>query len=929
MNSDPHLGSNRPSIDDLLDQFGHEFRAGKNPDVDEYVRQCPGREDELRDLLTAIVMMENLGQQDHAARGQEQRRARFQYLRQTIEEIGDYQIVREVGRGGMGLVYEARQKSLDRQVAIKVLPSLELDGGDSMSVQRFRRESQAAAGLHHTHIVPIFDVGEQDGLFFYVMQFIDGCGIDQLLGVLKSEPSWTDQEFAPGSFVDQVLADNHRDFKQFNVSSKSIAGVDTLQGNLADNTVGTPAIKPPPVDTPNRLSYFDFVARIGIQIADAIQYAHEGKVIHRDIKPSNLLLDREGKVWVADFGLAKMDQQQDLTRTGDVLGTLQYMAPEQLKGESNPASDLYGIGATLFELLALEPLVDQQPLNEMVVAISENRAGKDLRRLNPKIPKDLATIVSQLVEVDPARRYASARDLQADLQRYLDRQPINARPVSQLEHGWRWCQRNPTVSTLAASVLVLLGLLATLMTWGYFKEAALRAQTEQTLELSLAALDKLYNKFAPRETMALNAALERNELARPPLSREASEILLELLPTYNQLANQSRDSVSRQRDAANATARAAEIQFRLGDWGSAIETYEFAMLRFQRLRERNVDVDSEMARIQNELGMIELSRTGRTDNATFQNVVSQLESVESVEVTPENAAKKFQLARAFHFLANRKQPRIGLLPPPRKRLDGQQPQARQLESLNRAIRIVNSLQDFAPDEPEFKLLLALCLRERGRSSFEDTEKDIGKAKLLLRELVEDYPENPDYECIYVETVGLIQLKKIPRYQRDAFCGELELAIQRMERLNVVNAGIPRYVHLLAVLKHKLSLLLVEGFEIKPEEFDLAIILAKEAIELQKTCVEIAPEIEAHEVGLARLEQALSQVYLASGDPISGLLAIDKAIERIKTKLDHADPQIADVARLSMRIYLQQAATCLRLLDCEADADNYEILSLGF
>ena len=922
----------RPSLDDLLDEFGHEFRAGKNPDIDAYLQRCPGREDELRELLETIMMMENLGQQDHAARGKEQRQARFQYLRQTIEEIGDYQIVREVGRGGMGLVYEARQKSLDRQVAIKVLPSLELDGDDSLTVQRFRRESQAAAGLHHTHIVPIFDVGEQDGLFFYVMQFIDGCGIDQFVRHLKSQTSWNPSEFSAPPVIDKILENPSPN--QSDLSSRSIGGIDTVKDGYAknkkqsnpNNQNGTPTLEAHGRSLlPS--SYFDFVTQLGIQIADALQYAHEGQVIHRDIKPSNLLLDREAKVWIADFGLAKIDQQQDLTRTGDILGTLQYMAPEQLKGEATAASDLYGIGATLFELLALEPLVDQQPLNEMVVSIAENRTRKELRKLNPKIPKDLATIVNKLVEPNPQRRYRSALELKDDLQRHLNRQPISARPVSQWEHGWRWCQRNPTISTLAASVVILMGMLATLMTWGYFNEASLRAKTEETLELSLAALDQVYDKFAPRESIALDETLERNELARPPLSRESAEILLELLPTYNRLASQSRDNTARQKDAATATARAAEIRFRLGDWDSAVQTYEFAQLRFERLRDMNVDVDYEIAQIQNELGFIELMRTGLTDRKRFNQVVEKLADIEAVEIISERLArKKFELARALHFLANRKQPRVGLLPPPRPHKPLRpELSSQQSEYLERAIQIVKQLQDFAPAEPKFKLLLALCLRERNR----DSESNLDQAKSLLSELVKSHPENSDYECIYVETVGLVSLKDIPPPEQKAFAKELEDAIARMERLNVLNAGIPRFVHLAAILKHKLSLLLIAHPEPSPEDYMQAVTLAEEAVELQKTCVELAPEIEAHDVGLGRMLQALSQVYLAIEDPVSAEIAIDAAIKKMSEKLDHEDPQIREVAKISMRIFLNQSAQCLRMLGSEEEADLQEMMALSF
>jgi WD40 repeat protein len=201
--------------------------------------------------------------------------------------------------------------------------------------------------------------------------------------------------------------------------------------------------------------YWHSVARIGIQVADALAHAHHQGILHRDIKPSNLLLDTQGTVWVTDFGLAKADDQQNLTRTGDILGTLRYMPPEAFEGKTDARGDVYSLGLTLYELLALRPAFDEKERNRLIKQVT-SAAPARLGRLNQAVPRDLETIVHKAIEREPGQRYASAADLAADLQRFLDDEPIRARRVRQAERFWRWCHRNPLVASLTVALAMAL-----------------------------------------------------------------------------------------------------------------------------------------------------------------------------------------------------------------------------------------------------------------------------------------------------------------------------------------------------------------------------------------------------------------------------------------------------------------------------------------
>ena len=257
-------------------------------------------------------------------------------------------------------------------------------------------------------------------------------------------------------------------------------------------------------------TYWQSVASIGIQVADALEYAHKQGVQHRDIKPSNLLLDTQGTVWVADFGLAKADDQQNLTHTGDVLGTLRYMPPEAFEGKTDARSDVYSLGLTLYEMLAFRPAFDEKERNRLIRQVTQEEPAR-LGKLNRHVPRDLQTIVHKAIDKDPKQRYGSAGSLAEDLQRFIEDEPIKARRVSRTERLWRWCRRHPAraaASLLAFLVLVALATLAV----GYSFVLQLRQEQGRThLALEEATKQRALTAEAQHQSQRLSTrlALER------------------------------------------------------------------------------------------------------------------------------------------------------------------------------------------------------------------------------------------------------------------------------------------------------------------------------------------------------------------------------------------------------------------------------------
>ena len=492
--------SDGEDFDRLADSFRARLRNGETPSLSEYTQCNPALAEKILELFPALVALEGPRPGADGLTDTVAGRQRPEPNAMSLNLLGDYRILREIGSGGLGVVYEAVRESLRTHVALKVLHPQCRDKATFRA--RFRNEARSAARLHHTNIVQVFDFGEHEGILYYVMQYIAGQGLDRVLRDvrrLRGVPPASPVAAAEASTLAQSLQTG-RDHEESPTLSKSALAAtlpmpsepsshiaqtanalerDSGETTLADHDEDrlSPSLlaqtelnaKSQPLGNDddhsssslvsslsgsNQPLYHREVARIGAEVAEALAYAHNRGVLHRDIKPSNLLLDARGTVWVTDFGLAKFDGSENMTEANDLVGTLRYMAPERFEGRSDVRCDIYALGVTLYEMLALRPAFDDSNQPQLIRHIL-NAPPTPLRKHDPRISLDLSTVVHKAMARDPSDRFASAAELAAELRRVVSNRPINSRRPPLLEQYWRWCKRNPLVASLNALAAIL------------------------------------------------------------------------------------------------------------------------------------------------------------------------------------------------------------------------------------------------------------------------------------------------------------------------------------------------------------------------------------------------------------------------------------------------------------------------------------------
>lgn len=447
-----------------------------------------------------------------------------------LGRLGDYLLIREVGRGGMGVVYEAEQISLRRRVALKVLPFAAAI--DPRQLERFKNEATAAAHLRHENIVPVYAVGSDRGVHYYAMQFIEGQSLAAVIAELR-------------------LPSNERPAADGKPACETTSLVAMLS---TERSSGSGA-------------YYDWVAKMGRQAALALEHAHQTGVVHRDIKPGNLLLDGRGQIWVADFGLAQVAGDTGLTATGELLGTLRYASPEQSLGRRamvDHRSDIYSLGMTLYELLTLRPPFQGSDRQELLSQIA-NDEPPALRTINPAIPASLETIVLKALRKEPADRYSSAQELADELQRFLDRCPILARRPDLSERFWMWARRHPTAIMVCAGALVLVSagslISALLIRAEQARTRDEQLRTQQAYEREWQRAEEAESRFAlaRRAVDELFRVSEEEMADRPGMEMLRKRLLLTSLAYYQEFLEERRADPGARAELIDTAHRVEEI----------------------------------------------------------------------------------------------------------------------------------------------------------------------------------------------------------------------------------------------------------------------------------------------------------------------------------------------------------------------------------
>ncbi|MEJ7591991.1 MAG: serine/threonine-protein kinase [Planctomycetaceae bacterium] len=824
----------RHPVEQLAEEFAERIRAGDNPQIDDYCRNFPEHADMIRSVFPSIQMVERASQREEHHRRSGDSGSKSVLLMPTT--LGDFQLIREIGRGGMGVVYEAVQQSLKRHVALKVISSL--IAGSEKQLKRFRREAESAASLHHSHIVPVYGIGEDHGLQYYAMQLIDGVTLAEIIQQLRTASSAAqlagDKTAAVGASADHtsgikprlrrfgsadavlqlfetmasvnvpVLHESGLSLDLSGIADPLEAGRIRSQTHAAATTVASlHACNNEELlaaeDVTLNQAYIRNIARVMANVANAVDYAHRQGILHRDLKPANLILDRDGTIWVADFGLAKQADLEGVTQTGEIVGTLRYMAPEQLRGEADVRTDIYALGVTLYELLVLKPAVNAPQL----LSGQSRPTIASLRASRPEIPADLETITLKACMAEPERRYQNARELEADLHRFLEDRPILARRVTLVERLWRWSKRNPLIASLSTATVLLLATIAIILGIAnrriqkvldarnsqyqraeqnlVDKTAALenvereRVRAETNLDLAISAFEEVFNNIAARgRSESLLEELSDEDLlpAADAILSHADVTLLEtLLGFFDRLAAENTKDLSI--ESAAARRRVGDIQQQLGRLENAQQSYQTALDGYKAIAVRKPEDASlvlAQAGILHQMMMTSAKR-GEMLVATqqFQDLRSALAASPAVN---ESANGRFVLATAINSLVSiglrtAVEPRYRLRNPLLNRiLPGNEPPPpaqnqrlkREAEANAEVLGILEKLTAEDSSSVAYRVALAQTMKDKAKIAqlfrdWDQANEAVSAAIRILEDLQKEYPASDRFKYELADTLG--------------------------------------------------------------------------------------------------------------------------------------------------------------------------------
>ncbi len=843
-----------PLLANLIDEITRRLQAGEPIDMERYRAQCPERFEELVHVLPTLEAMVHFGRCETGV-------LPVDSIRSGGPEtgiLGDFRIGREIGRGGMGIVYEAEQISLGRRVALKVLPFAAVL--DPRRLARFKNEAQAAASLDHPHIVAIYSVGCERGVHYYAMQHIEGRSLAQVIEQRRSVGPGIARTREPS------LADAGK----------------TVPGAHAD--VSTERSDP-------CAEYVRTVARLGAEAAEALEYAHQMGVVHRDVKPSNLLTDAHGHLWVTDFGLAMTRQDAGLTGTGDILGTLRYMSPEQARGDRRAMdhrSDIYSLGVTLYEMLALRPPFSAPDRQKLAAKIAEEDP-RPLRQTDPAIPKDLETIVLTAMAREPQSRYATAQQLGDDLRRFLADEPIRARRPSLLERSARWSRRH---RSLVAAAVLLLAVIAT----GSALSALVIARARDAAELSAAGERKARTE-ADRQRQRAEANFQRavdavnemltgvadKDLAGVPQLETLRRTLLEKALAFHQgfLEEKSSDPSVRQQ-TAQAHMRVGEILELLGRPADARKAFQDGLQIQQRLADEFPQVAEHrlaLAVLQNRRGnlLAGMDQIGEA-SAAFEQARSLLQAL----IDQFGATAEYRM-RLAHSREN-----LGLL----LKKTGRIPEAE--EAYRKTLAAYEDLAVRLPEVPLHQRNLAaayvnlgVLLEDTGR--FSEAEKMFRQARARQEQLLSKCPAVPEYrESLFVSISDCAML--LARMGRTAEAEKLFRDAQRIiAQLASDFPAVLRYQQKLAVATCSLGNALFRAGRLAEAED-----CCRQSLALHRRLAAQGPAVPENESHMAHCQYSVGLVYQARKSLPEAEQAYREAIATY-TRLARAHPHVPEYA----------------------------------
>ena len=864
-------------LDKLGEQFSKAIREGKYPNIDAYTNLYPENANEIRELLESISLIETFKQSRIAVSDPTARQPDF-------TELDDYKIIREIGRGGMGIVFEAIHEPLGRKVAIKVLANNLL--GDSKHLIRFRREARAAAKLRHTNIVPVFGVGTSGEHHYYVMDYIDGMSLHQWLTCLDKDRAHAAATVDANTFTD--------------------AESDQFEETGGLHQPGSERVLAEDMST-----YQRWVAKLGISASDALHYAHAQGVLHRDIKPANLLLDRHNTLWIADFGLAKLAEQKAVTATGDIVGTPQYMPPESFEGDYDIRSEVYALGLTLYELLTLRPAIEGNGTADIIRKATQGVTVRP-RKLNPKIAPDFETILLKALSHDPEDRYTNAGELRDDLTCFLADLPIAARKTNPIERMIRWSRREPRVAALTIATFTLLVALAGVSAVGFWqtKEALRRAQaSEQSSKQSLVLETKARNDADRQRQLAqdnlqvavtaLNEVMENisrrgieagaeflgevTDTTSPNVSAEDAELLNSLLGFFDELGkNNSKDLLA---ESAVAAKYAGDISMRFGDLQRAEAAFNESLKRTRELAACDPDATTHVvaqAAILNELALITglRGRLKHADNIFFRTK-NLLESCADVMATEEG---RFQHAIAHRLVASHAT-RIGLDDPNPNQRTGRLWLSRRVRLpefkleieitravLQESIDVLTQLTLEHPEDQKYRVELARAYRDKAVTASlarnrNEAERSIQQSITLFRELL---AANPTLDAVRYELA--LTLCSSDTFNMNFLRRSIEaheLCLKLLEK----SPDLPHFQALHASIRATLA-----AHQMRTEKYKVAEATWQEVLGIYESLIASSPNVLLYERRHSDTLESLAELKIRQGDRDAARNYLDQAIE---------------------------------------------------